>query len=56
MDCKDGKRSNLGETSLEKKAILYTSARLNEAQIKQTHSMSSGTIEDFLVMMIFDLQ
>ena len=32
---KDGKRSNLGGTSLEKRAILFTSAKLREANITQ---------------------
>ncbi len=31
---KDRKRSNLGCTSLETRAILYSSARQNEAQIR----------------------
>ncbi len=34
---KDGKRSNLGGVSLEKRAILYSSARLNEAKIRANH-------------------
>ncbi len=36
---KDRKKSNRGGTSLEKQAILYSSTRLNEAQIKQTYMM-----------------
>ncbi len=32
---KDGKRSNLGGTSLEKMVILFTSAKLKEANITQ---------------------
>ncbi len=34
---KDGKPSNLGRVSLEKRAILYSSARLNEAKIRANH-------------------
>ncbi len=34
---KDGKRSNLGRVSIEKRAILYSSARLNEAKIRANH-------------------
>ncbi len=34
---KDGKQSNLGGVSLEKRAILYSSARLNEAKIRANH-------------------
>ncbi len=49
---KDGNRSNLCGTSLEKQAIFYIWTRLNEAQIKQTYDIESGTMEDFLVMMI----
>ncbi len=35
---KDGKLSNLGGVSLEKRAILYSSAKLNEAKIRANHS------------------
>ncbi len=31
---KDGKRSNLGGSSLEKRAILFTSAKLRESHIR----------------------
>ncbi len=31
---KDGKRSNLGGSSLEKRAILFTSTKLRESQIR----------------------
>ncbi len=34
---KDGKQSNLGGVSLEKRAILYSSARLNKARIRANH-------------------
>ncbi len=34
---KDGKQSNLGGGSLEKRAILYSSTRLNEAKIRANH-------------------
>ncbi len=37
---KDGKRLNLGGSSLEEHAILFTSAKLNEAQIKRSHEMT----------------
>ncbi len=46
------KISNLSGISLEQQAILYNSARLNEAQIKQTYNIKSGAMEDFLVSMI----
>ncbi len=35
---KDGKRSNLSGDSLEKRAILYTSAHLEEARIRSEHA------------------
>ncbi len=35
---KDGKWSNLGSESKEKRAKLYSSARLDEAQIRVSHS------------------
>ncbi len=35
---KDGKHSNFGGASLEKRSILYSSAMLNEAQIRANHS------------------
>ncbi len=34
---KDGKPSNLGRVSLEKRAILYSSTRLNKAKIRANH-------------------
>ncbi len=38
---KDGKRSNLSVDSLEKRAILYTSAHLEEARICSEHKCSN---------------
>ncbi len=35
---KDGKQSNLGGVLLEERAILYSTARLNEAKIRANHS------------------
>ncbi len=52
---KDCKRSNLFGTSLEKRAMLYSATRLNEAQIKQTYDNNSGASEDLKMMMIFSL-
>ncbi len=49
---KDGKRSNLGGSSLEVSIILFTSAKLNEAQIKRLHEMMD-TNDDFLATMNF---
>ncbi len=46
----DDKRSNLIGESLEKKAILYTSTRLTEANLE--YSSESCEDSDFLVMMI----
>lgn len=43
---KDGERSNLGGLSLEKHSILITSAKLNEAQSKQSHE-SNNPKDDF---------
>ncbi len=40
---KDGKQSNLGVTSLEKRAILFTSAKLIEANITQNASNYDNT-------------
>jgi len=40
---KDGKRSNLGGTSLEKRAILFTSAKLREANITQNATNYDNT-------------
>ncbi len=44
---KDGKRSNLGGSSLEKRVISYTSAKLNEAQIKQSHEIMDTNVDVF---------
>ncbi len=38
---KDGKRSNLSGDSLEKQAILYLSAQLEEARIRSEHECSN---------------
>lgn len=40
---KDGKRSNLGGSSLEKRAILFTSAKLREASAIQNATNSDNT-------------
>ncbi len=40
---KDGKQSNLGGTSLEKRAILFTSAKLREANITQNATNYDNT-------------
>ncbi len=47
---KDGKRSNSGGTSLEKRAIHFTSTKLREANINQNANNSDNT--DFLAMRI----
>ncbi len=40
---KDKNWSNLDGVSLEKRSILYLSARLNEAQIRVNHSKDGGS-------------
>ncbi len=40
---KDGKRSNMSGDSLEKQAILYTSAQLEEARIQSDHECSNDS-------------
>ncbi len=37
---KNGKRANVGDESLEKRAILYTSAKLEEAQLLRNSDAS----------------
>ncbi len=44
---KDGKRSNLSGDSLEKQAILYTSAHLEEARICSEHKCSNDSGDKF---------
>ncbi len=44
---KDGKRSNLSSDSLEKRAILYTSANLEEARIVSKHKCSNDLGDKF---------
>ena len=48
---KDGKRSNLGRMSLEKRAILFTSAKLKEVNITQHATNSDNSC--FFVMMAY---
>lgn len=43
MQIKDGKWSNLGGASLEKRVILFTSARLRETSICQNATNSDNT-------------
>ncbi len=38
---KNGKRANIGGETLEKRAILYTSAKLEEAQLMRNSDMSN---------------
>ncbi len=47
---KDGKLSNLGGASLEKRAILFTSAKLRVANINQNATNLDNT--DFFVMTV----
>ncbi len=50
---KNGKRANIGGETLEKRAILYTSAKLEEAQLRNS---SSSTDPNYNVFGDDDLQ
>ncbi len=43
----DGKRSNLGGKSLEKRAILYTSAKLDDTWIVRSYSGNNNDNDVF---------
>ncbi len=49
---KNDKQANISNESLEKKAIMYTSAKLEEAQIQRNLDSSEDLIMICLVMMI----
>ncbi len=51
---KNGKRTNIGEETQEKRTILYTSAKLEEAQLIRNSSMSNDP--DYNVFGDNDLQ
>ncbi len=51
---KNGKRANIGGETLEKRAILYTSAKLEEAQLMRSSNVSNDP--DYNVFGNYDLQ
>ncbi len=52
MTIKNGKRANIGGECLEKRAILYTSAKLEEAHFKEIWILLMTLTTMCLVMMI----